>query len=611
MEGTGMSDEERIGLGALNLQIGRRTLLRGSALGAAGLATAALIGCGDDEDEDETAATTPAATAAAGGDDGATAADVEYPNGRGELVQDPTLPFPYNFEEPAKAAKRGGIMRVAATWDFSSLDPAISASGGTVTVPNMGYNRLLSISTGPSNNPLKPDLWPELAESWERSPDGLTFTFNITPGIKWQNLPPLNGRAFVAEDAAYAMNRYKDEGVHKQYYVNVASIEAVDDATLKVTMSRPVADFLNPLGSNKQTIFPRELVDDGTIAERVIGTGPMILTEAVSSDHVTFERNPDYWQREVLLDGFEFKVMPDHASRLAAFRAGQVDYAYALVVTLEDVKAVQKTNPDVQINMLPSVINQAFGMNLTLPKWQDERVRRAIALSIDRQQMIDIIYDGLGKQNGVPPWTYLFDEEPTVESGVLGKYAHYGPDEAKQLLDAAGYEDGFEMDYIFYPYSAAYESVPEVLIPQFREVGIKMSGGRVDYTEFNSQWVGGNLPDASTSAWLTSGFDADNWFHGQVHSESSGNRTRINDAEIDEWAEAQQVELDPEARKALWQKIWDKDLDMAYRPLLTSGFTFEVYQPRVRGIRWSGTSPGDNSSYYNWGRQIAGAWLDK
>ena len=610
-----MSDEQRIGLGALNLQIGRRTLLRGSALGAAGLATAALIGCGDDEEkEEETAATTPAAGGAGstdGDDDTEAAADIEFPNGRGELVQDPALPYPYNFPEPNIAPKRGGILKVAATWDVSNLDTAVSASGGTVTVPNVTYNRLLGTARGPKTDPFKAVLEPELAQSWERSPDGLTFTFNITPGIKWQNLPPLNGRAFVAEDAAFAMNRYKDEGVHKQYYVNVASIEAVDDATLKVTMARPVADFLNPLGSNKQTIFPRELVDDGTIAERAIGTGPMILTDLVTSDHVSFERNPDYWEREVLLDGLEFRVMPDHASRLAAFRAEQIDYAYALVVSGDDVLQVIKTNPDVQVNMLPKTVVRAFAMNLSLPKYQDERVRRAVSLAIDRQQMIDIIWGGLGKQVGVLPWSYLFDEEPAPDSKLLGNWHRFAPEEAKQLLDAAGYGDGLEMDNIFYPYNTSYESTPDVLIPQFRDVGINMGGGRVDYTEFNSQWVGGKLPDVSTSGWLTTGFDADNWFHGQVHSESPGNRNLVNDPDIDTWAEAQQIELDPEARKELWKKIWDRDLDMAYRPPLADGFTFEVYQPWLRGVRWSGEAPNDNSSYYNWGDQIAGAWLDK
>ena len=138
-----------------------------------------------------------------------------------------------------------------------------------------------------------------------------------------------------------------------------------------------------------------------------------------------------------------------------------------------------------------------------------------------------------------------------------------------------------------------------------------MTGGAVDYTEFNSQWVPRMLPDASTSAWATSGYDVDNWFHGQIHSESPGNRWRIDDAEIDSWAEAQQVELDPDARRDIWQKIWEKDLDQIYRVPLPLGFSFHVYQLWLRGVRFTGTSPGDNNSYYSWGPQLPYAWLDK
>jgi peptide/nickel transport system substrate-binding protein len=576
----------------------RRAVLRAGALGAGGLAAAALLGCGGSDEEPEAAA--PAAPAG-----GAAASTV------GKLVKDDALPYPYNFPEPAKQPKPGGVMVVAATWDVADIDPVKSAAGGTVTIPNMFYNRLLGIQRGPKADVFnQPVLEPELAKSWERTPDGLTFIFKMQDGIKWQNLPPLNGRAFVAEDARYAMERYSQTGVHRQYYANVAGYEVPDPQTLRVKMTRPVADFLNPLGSNKQTIFPRELVDDGTISKRGIGTGPMILKEMVPSSKVTFDKNPDYWESKVLLDGFEFRVMTDHAAKLAAFRAGQVDYAYALVGTFSELDAVKKTNPNVQVNLLPIVGTYSLAFNNSLPKFADVRVRRAVSLAVDRDQMIQLLFEGYGKKFNSIPWPLLFDKEPTPESGVMGKWAKRDVPQAKQLLAAAGAE-GLTLNNAFYAYTQIYEKWPEVLVPQFREAGITLTGGKVDYTEFNSQWVGGKLKEFSTSGWLTSGFDPDNWFHGQVHSKSTGNRSQFKDPEIDEWADAQQVELRPEKRKEIWRKIWDKDLDQAYRPPTAIGFTIEVYQPWMRGVRWSGTAPGDNSSYYNWGDQVHYAWLDK
>ena len=610
------SERDSEWLNVLGRGVSRRGLLRGGALGAAGLATAALIGCGDDEDEEEPATTTPAAggsdnSGSSGSDDdgGTAAADIEYPNGVGTLVQDPNLPFPYNFPEPEKAPKAGGIMKVANTWDVGPMDPTVSAAGGTVVIPNMIYNRLLGIRRGPQADPFKLELSPELAQSWERSPDGLTFTFHITPGVTWQNIAPLNGRAFTAEDAAYALNRYRSEGVHKSYYVNVDSIEAVDDSTLKINMAKASADFLNPLGSNKQTIFPRELVDDGTIADRAIGTGPMILKEAIASDRVTFDKNPDYWEQDILLDGFEFRVMPDHASRLAAFRAGQVDYAYSVVNTQTDVKALQGTNPDIQINMTVNPSGTPFGFALDSPKWQDERVRRAVSLAIDRETVNAVVNEGLGTIGNVIPWTFLYDAAPSGEE--LGNWTRFAPEEAKQLLAAAGHEDGLTINSIYFAYGGYVDQTSEVLTDLMREAGITLNDRSVDYTQFNSQWVGGNLDEASTIAWAASGFDADNWFFAHIHSESPGNRWKLSDPQLDEWAEAQQLELDPEARREIWQNIWDRDLEMAYRPVMVARPGFEIYQPWLRGIRWNASVAHDNSSYYDWGDSIAGAWLDK
>jgi ABC-type transport system substrate-binding protein len=189
-------------------RLGRRTLIRGSLIAGAGVAAAALLGCGGDEEPeaDEQTSRAPAA---------------DGPTGPGELVQDPDLPYPFNFPEPATQPKPGGVMVVGATWDVQNVDPTVSASGGTVTVPNMVYNRLIGFDRGPDADVYQPKLEAELASSWERSPDGMTFTFKIRPGVKWQNLAPLNGRPYVAADATYVMNRYASEGVHQSYYVNV------------------------------------------------------------------------------------------------------------------------------------------------------------------------------------------------------------------------------------------------------------------------------------------------------------------------------------------------------------------------------------------------------
>ena len=607
-------------------ELSRRTLLRGSLLGGVGLAAAALIGCGggDDDDDDDTVATTDSSGGSGGtasvtvktssdsASDDSAAADDEAA-GEGMLVHDTDLPYPYQFPEPAgKTPKAGGTLRIAATWNVAKMDPTTSAAGGTITIPNMAYNRLLGMVGGPRKDPFAIELEPELAATWERSPDGSVFTFNLREDIKWQNVPPLNGRPFTADDVKYAYDRYATEGVHQSYWVNIASREAVDDHTFKATMGSVTADFILPLASRYQTIFPRELVDDGSINEKVIGTGPMILEEAEAGSHAVFKKNPDYFEREVLLDGTEFRLRADYAARLAGFRVGQFDYVYGLAPNIQSLNAVLDTNPDTQVNLNPVVnCTTPFGMNLSNPMFTDERVRQAITLAIDDVLLEDLLYDGLAKTLPLQPWTFVYDEEPTIESGKLGQwFGRYDPAEATKLLVAAGAEDlTFENFYHNYS-SPGGDQRAEVMVDQLANIGITMKSRHVDYTEFNSTWVPGKLEEACTSCWLPVGFDADNFFYNAIHSESPGNRWRLNDPQIDTWAEQQQTEIDPDARRDLHQTMWDYIMDKAFHPPLPSAFYIETYQPWLRGIRFGGVMI-TNSSYYDWGDQVAGAWLDK
>jgi peptide/nickel transport system substrate-binding protein len=587
--------------------VSRRRLLSGLGIGGAGLLVASLIGCGSDEDGGEPSAP------AGGGDTTAvitTTGDrpATLPDG---WTWDEGLPFPYRFPEPDKQAKPGGVMHVAASWDVGPMDTTVSAAGGSITVPNMVYNRLVGHVGGADADPFEFDLEPELAASWERSPDGLVQTFRLADGVKWQNVAPLNGRPFVAADAKFAFERYQSTGVHRSYWTSVTSIEAVDDKTLKITLSKPLVDFVIPLGSRYQTIFPRELVDDGSITTKAIGTGPMILKEAAAANHALLDKNPDYWERTVLLDGAEFRVMPDASSRVAAFRAGQVEYAYSPVTTERDVRTLLSSNPNLQVNMVPQtyVTNTSPSLNLRNPKYQDVRVRRAIQLSVDLESMMNVIWGGLARALPIIPWIFVADQEPSAAGGQLGDWVRYAPEEAKQLLQAAGAEN-LVIDAPYYEYSASDTQRAEFMTDNLRQAGIQFRPSKADYTEYNSQLQSGNWPDALALAYYALGFDADTFFYNQVHSKSPGNRDHITDSEIDGWAEAQQVELDPEARTELHRRMWDKLLDQVYRPITARGMTFEIYQPWLRGIRFGGAL-GNNSSYYEWGDQIAEAWLDK
>ena len=156
--------------------------------------------------------------------------------------------------------------------------------------------------------------------------------------------------------------------------------------------------------------------------------------------------------------------------------------------------------------------------------------------ALDRELLIDLLYGGDGIVRPIIPYYYVFDAPPTYESGNLGPWFTYDPTEAKKLLSAAGAED-FEFDMVYYNYCDQWNSAQnEAIIPMFADVGITINVNKVDYTEFNSQLIQRTFEEAA-DGWPAPAQDASGYFHNQVRSDSGGNRWRINDPDIDQWAD--------------------------------------------------------------------------
>ncbi len=551
-----------------------------------------LMGCSGDDDVDDVVAPTsaPATTVAAT----ATAEPEVASTG-----------YPLTFPEPPGTPKAGGTLEAAGSWDISLFDPTRSIAAGTLAAVGMVYNRLLSFPTGVDADPFKVELGPELAENWEQ-PEATRYIFHLAPGINWHDVPPLNGRKFTAEDVKYAYDRYATEGVSTGYFEFANQIDVIDDDTLAITLREPLADFIVSLNTRYLPIFPRELVEQGLIETEMVGTGPVILKQAAKSEHLLFDKNPDYFQGEPLIDGLKWRIMPDAPSRTAAFRAGQI--ATHSAGTERDLLALLDTNPDTQLhtNNVDSVAF-ALSFNLDDPKFADDRVRQAISLSLDRETIGNVLY-GPGFFVSLPsiPYSFRFDHLPSADE--LGPWWHHDPAEARKMLDAAGVSD-LEFSIIYYEYSPTSNTgTLELAADQFRETGITLKLQRAEYTQFNSQWSEHNFTEAA-HGWRPAFTEADAFFYNHLHSESPGNRWRIRDAQLDEWATAQRVELDTEKRQAIHNQMWDRMQDKMYRVETPAGIGFTLYQPWVRGLRFGGAR-GTNTSLYEWGHQLHRVWLD-
>ena len=614
----------------------RRTLLRGGLLGGVGLAAAALIGCGgDDDDDDDTAATTTTTTTTSGTTTQAAATDDDDEDEGGaqvavtdEDVEDEDTVatikraegftteagrfVPFQIPEPDKPVKFGGTMTQRFTFDPGPLDPAIAAAGGTMTAVNIMYNRVLGVYSGWDSDPYaRNDLVPELADSWEISEDGLTYTFNMRGDVKFHNIPPINGRILTAHDVKFSWDRYKDVGSpHRQYFLQVASIDVVDDQTVAVTLNQPTPDFIYPISTPYTTIHGPELVDSGEITSTAIGTGPMILDHWTGGVGGAFDKNPDYFRGPVKIDRWELPLVRDAAAGWAQFRVGNHDFGMS-AATSDELENILETNPDTQYFSAPIFASTfALNFNMDLPQWQDERIRRGISLAYDREELLDVIYSGAGIVLPQMDWRFFWEDEPTAENGTLGNWWRYAPEEAKKLLAAAGAEE-LEFDLIYYNYSNTANSLQnEVLIDQFRRVGMKLNANAVDYTEYNSQWTTRSGESESFDGWASFSPTADHYVFGLNHSGSGGNRNRVNDPEIDAWAEQHQVELDPEARTELARNVWNKVLDQVYRIEKPSGYAAYLQQPWLRAVRYI-RPIGSGHFYLDTGYEAFNAWIDK
>ncbi|MYA19288.1 MAG: ABC transporter substrate-binding protein [Chloroflexi bacterium] len=627
-----MADDNRDWLKGLNTRLSRRTVLRGGVIGGAGLAAAALIGCGDDDDDEapapapaatqapaatEAPAATPTATAAAPAATAtptqAAAAEPAEPDYVTQARADGSA-YPYNYAEPAGDPKEGGIIKIGVSWDIGAWDISKSQAGGSTTVPDATYNRLIGFKHGPDTGTKSTvDLEPELAHTWEVSPDGLTVNFNLTEGVTYQNVAPINGRPFSSADVLSCFQRQSTEGVNTGAFGLVADMLAPDPNTFQFKLKSPSPDFLIPFGTRLMGIYPHELVDQDLISTNAIGTGPLIVTEAEEGSHVALTKNPDYWEknihgREPWLDGLEFRIMGDTPTRVAAYRVGDIDYCYSWPRTPKDAEDLLSTNPDYTVLADPLVLNSgSWGFNLTDPKFADPRVRQALHLGFDRQTTVDIVYGGIGTVLPTAAWPFIFDSSPTFEAGELGPWYKYDPGEAQSLLQAAGQED-LEFDLLT---SERYLGLGDnqIMQEQFAALGITVNFTVEDYTAFNALWVPGEYPQAA-DGWATSSPSPDGFYHAQVHSESPNNRWYINDAEIDAWAEAQQVDLDPDNRKETQRKIWDKVLNEAYRLETVHTFSLSSYPPYLRFVRFSGPYISYHW-FYRWGDSFPDTWLDK
>lgn len=436
-------------------RVSRRAALRGAGLGFAGIAGAALIGCGSDDDDGGTAA--PTGTGGGGGTATATAT------------------------EDAGTPQQGGSYTTQ-TSTFAGVDPHNSVYGGAGLVPQ-AYNYLIRQEV------LRQDLGElgqvtDLAETVEVSGDQQTWVFKIRPGVKIApNNQGVPERDLTSADVLASFDRIKDPANGANGYATFAQFvdnyEAPDDSTVQIVTKSPFSWFLEAIGDNLQgAIVPEEWLDQGdAVKAAAVGAGPFMLESLVEGDKAVMKRNPNYYREgQPYLDEFRILIMPDISTRITAFRDRQID----VHVTENGDEAKSLEGPGITNVEHDSTGYNSFWMRTDVAPYDDPRVRRAINMSMNRDQYIAIIGRGQGKAMG--PLAPVF-ENYVLSDDELAEAQPYDPQGAKALFEEAGVS---EIQFA-HPTSANMNDYVSILQQQLQQIGIAIRPTPLDA----GTWVAG------------------------------------------------------------------------------------------------------------------------
>jgi peptide/nickel transport system substrate-binding protein len=337
----------------------------------------------------------------------------------------PTSALPQATTAPAAAAPQSAasaaMVTIAAANDIESADPHTNQA--------LVYNNVIRLSVFNALVRYGPNLEyvPDLAEKWE-NPDDKTYIFHLRQGAKYHN-----GQEVEASHVEYSFKRIADKkAVFASRVAGIDAYQVVDKYTIKLTLKTPQADFID--GLVLLSIVPPEV--DADLEKKPIGSGPFQFVEWVPNDHITLQRFPGYFEKDVAkVDKLVFKIIPDPQVAITNLQAGAIDGILDLPLAQAStfksstaVKAVIQSTSSIHIIEL-------MGKN-SEPIRSSAKVRQALAMCLDKDAVQKIAFAGEGRQkwSWVPYGTWAYKQEEGYP---------FDPQKAKALLADAGYPNGF------------------------------------------------------------------------------------------------------------------------------------------------------------------------
>ena len=493
-------------------------------------------------------------------------------------------PFPYE----TKNVRYGGTFTQADVAMIATWDPATYFGSSLVNSGKRIYEKLVKFNAVDGDQ--LSQMQPYLAESWSTSADLKTWTFKMRPGIKWQNIAPVNGREVTVDDVIFTFNRYMKPGSALPNYQQIESVVAPDSRTIVINLKQPSGWLLNDLMGTSEWITPRELIEqNGGVHpnDKMIGTGPFILKDYQFRREYTYVRNPDYWRKDKdgntvpYVDAWRGVFIQDPATQLAAFRTKQIDYAQ---LQQQGVIDLVKANAPIRlfVSGLPSA--DAIAFNTRKAPWNDVRVRRAFSMALDRPALANAVsVTGVWVDGSPLPWSFVSDKPFKYED--LGPYYKYDPEAARKLLIEAGYPDGkFQAPGPLFIGSPSYIAQMTVAQELLKKNNINYDLQLVDTATYYQQYFERSFSDLSMSHWITGDYSL-NWFaQNKFGINSAHNTSRITDPEVQNVVAAIKATADPAKLKGYAKFLWDYDTQNIYYVWIPKDIGYGAVSSRVNSL---------------------------
>ena len=505
-----------------------------------------------------------------------TAAMVAGLAGCGSSAAKETTAASDNNQTTAESTEAGSttgekILKVQVGPDPETVDPALNRA---VDGGNMILHAFEGLLTLDENGQLKEGQ----AESWETSEDGLTWTFHLRDGLKWSD-----GTDLTAKDFVYSWQRVCDPNVAAPYAETVLGmvkgydeaiagditkldVQAPDEKTVVVNLANPCSYFgelaafatLNPV---QQATVEANGDAWATSADTYISNGPFMMTEWVPGSHITFSKNPNYWNAEAIkLDKLEFELIEDSNAAYSAYTSGEVDMIKD--VPTEEIPSLQG-NDDFHID--PIIGTYYISLNLQKEYFQDARVRKALSLAIDRNYVANTLMQGTYSPASAivgPGW--LDTDGSSFAENANGGTPYIDNDnfdanleEAKKLLEEAGYPNGEGFPQIEYTTNDAgyHKVVAEYLQQAWAAIGIDLKVNIVEWASFTPMRRNGEF-DVARNGWVGDYTDPSNIL--ELFCTTNGNNDgKYTNADFDAAIEDSRATTDAATRSADLHKAED------------------------------------------------------